>query len=164
MPILKPPYAHLVALDLNRGEIAWKVPFGDAPELRALPALKGVTLPDRLGAVGPPGAIVTKSGLVFVGGNDMALNAFDARDGRELWRYVLPRQATATPMTYLDRDGRQIVVIATGRGEDTALVAFALRSLDSQEPAMNDRYIKTVLTVIAGALIYLCIVVTPLPA
>ena len=126
VPILKPPYAHLVALDLNRGELAWKVPVGDAPELRAVPALKGVTLPDRLGAVGPPGAIVTKSGLVFVGGNDMALNAFDARDGRELWRYVLPRQATATPMTYLDRDGRQMMVIATGRGEDTALVAFAL--------------------------------------
>ena len=61
VPILKPPYAHLVAIDLNRGEIAWKVPFGDAPELRSLPALKGVPLPDRLGAVGPPGAIVTKS-------------------------------------------------------------------------------------------------------
>jgi glucose dehydrogenase len=126
VPILKPPYAHLVAIDLNRGEIAWKVPFGDAPELRSQPALKGVPLPDRLGAVGPPGAIVTKGGLVFVGGNDMALSAFDARDGREAWRYVLPRQATATPMTYLAADGRQVVVIATGRGEDTALVAFAL--------------------------------------
>ena len=70
--------------------------------------------------------IVTKSGLIFVGGNDTALSAFDARDGRELWRHVLPRQATATPMTYLDANGRQVVVIATGRGEDTALVAFAL--------------------------------------
>jgi len=126
VPILKPPYAHLVALDLNRGEIAWKVPFGDAPEIRALPALKGVPLPDRLGAVGPPGVIVTKSGLIFAGGNDMALSAFDAKDGRELWRYVLPRQATATPMSYLDANGRQIIVIATGRGEDTSLVAFAL--------------------------------------
>jgi quinoprotein glucose dehydrogenase len=126
VPILKPPYAHLVALDLNRGEIAWKVPFGDAPEIRSLPALKGVPLPDRLGAVGPPGVIVTKSELIFAGGNDMALSAFDAKDGRELWRYVLPRQATATPMTYLDANGRQIVVIATGRGEDTSLVAFAL--------------------------------------
>jgi quinoprotein glucose dehydrogenase len=93
-----------------------------------MPALKGVPLPDRLGAVGPPGAIVTKAGLVFVGGNDMALSAFDARDGRELWRYVLPRQATATPMTFLGTNGRQMVVIATGRGEDTSLVAFALPS------------------------------------
>jgi quinoprotein glucose dehydrogenase len=126
VPILKPPYAHLVAIDLNRGEIAWKVPFGDAPEIRSQPALKGVALPDRLGAVGPPGAIVTKSGLIFVGGNDMALSAFDARDGRELWRYVLPRQATATPMTYLGADGKQVVVIATGRGEDTSLVAFTI--------------------------------------
>ena len=58
----------------------------------------------------------------------MALSAFDAKDGRELWRYVLPRQATATPMTYLDANGRQVVVIATGRGEDTALVAFRLGS------------------------------------
>lgn len=126
VPILKPPYAHLVALDLNRGAIAWKVPFGDAPELRAQPALKGIPLPDRLGSVGPPGVIVTKSGLVFGGGNDMALNAFDARDGRELWRYVLPRQATATPMTYLDANGRQVVVMATGRGEDTSLIAFTI--------------------------------------
>jgi quinoprotein glucose dehydrogenase len=131
VPILKPPYAHLVALDLNRGEIAWKVPFGDAPELRAVAALKGVPLPDRLGSVGPPGVIVTRSGLVFGGGNDMALNAFDARDGRELWRYVLPRQATATPMTYLDASGRQIIVIATGRGEDTALIAFRM---DGEKP------------------------------
>ncbi len=126
VPILKPPYAHLVALDLNRGDLAWKVPFGDAPELRNVAALKGVPLPDRLGSVGPPGVIVTKSGVVFGGGNDMALNAFDAKDGREIWRYVLPRQATATPMTYQAADGRQMIVIATGRGEDTALVAFAL--------------------------------------
>jgi len=128
VPILKPPYGNLVAIDLNRGEIAWKVPFGDAPEIRALPALQGVPLPERLGAVGPPGAIVTKSALIFVGGNDMALSAFATADGRELWRYVLPRQATATPMTYMGADGRQIVVIATGRGEDTSLVAFRLEN------------------------------------
>jgi len=126
VPILKPPYAHLVAIDLNRGEIAWKVPFGDAPELRAVPALKDVPLPERLGAVGPPGAIVTRGGLIFVGGNDVALSAFDKATGREVWRHVLPRQATATPMTYLASDGRQMVVVATGRGEDTALVAFAV--------------------------------------
>ncbi|MEO7157402.1 MAG: pyrroloquinoline quinone-dependent dehydrogenase [Vicinamibacterales bacterium] len=137
VPILKPPYAHLVAIDLNRGEIAWKVPFGDAPEVRALPALKGVPLPDRLGAVGPPGAIVTKSGLIFVGGNDLALSAFSTTDGRELWRYVLPRQATATPMTYLDAAGRQVVIIATGRGEDTALVAFR-RPIDPKDDQVEN--------------------------
>jgi quinoprotein glucose dehydrogenase len=70
--------------------------------------------------------IVTRGGLVLVGGNDMGLSAFDKASGREVWRHVLPRQATATPMTYL-ADGRQFIVVATGRGDDTALVAFALK-------------------------------------
>jgi glucose dehydrogenase len=85
-----------------------------------------VTLPDRLGAPGAAGVIVTKSGVIFGGGGDAALNAFDAASGRELWRFVLPRDATGTPMTYLDANGNQLVVMATGRGEDTALVAFRL--------------------------------------
>lgn len=126
VPITKPPYGSLAALDLNKGTLEWTVPVGDSPSLRAALAAKGVPLPDRLGSQGPAGAIVTKGGLVFVSGNDFALSAFDKTNGREVWRHVLPRQATGTPMTYLSKEGRQMVVVATGRGDDTMLVAFGI--------------------------------------
>ena len=126
LPLIKPPYAHLTAIDLNRGEIAWRVTLGDWPELRRHPALRNARLPEQLGAPGPPGAIVTKGGLVFVGGGDRALHAFDARSGAALWQGALPRPTTGTPMTYRSPLGRQFVVVATGFGEDATLVAFAL--------------------------------------
>lgn len=127
LPLLKPPYGHLVSIDLNAGTIAWRVPFGDNPMLRAHPALAGVSLPERLGVAAAPGVIVTRGGLVFAGGGDMALHAVDKDDGRELWRYPLPRRVTGTPMTYRARSGRQFVVVATSSGADAALVAFALK-------------------------------------
>jgi quinoprotein glucose dehydrogenase len=126
LPLLKPPYGHLVALDLNRGTIKWRVPFGDMPALRRHPALKDVTLPPVLGAPGAPGVLATAGGLVFAGGGDTALHAVDAADGVEVWQSRLERRANGTPMTYRSRAGRQFVVIATGGGEDAALVAFAL--------------------------------------
>lgn len=131
LPLLKPPYGHLTAIDLNRGEIAWRVPVGDTPNIRANAALKDVPLPSRLGAAGAPGAIVTAGGVIFVGGGDAALNAFDAMTGQELWRHVLPTRTTATPMSYRTAGsaggaGRQYVVIATGSGSNAELVAFAL--------------------------------------
>jgi len=84
-------------------------------------------LPERLGAPGAPGSIVTKSGLVFVGGGDMALSAYDAKTGKELLRKELPRRANATPMTYRTSAGTQFVVIATGAGNNATLVALRAR-------------------------------------
>ena len=86
LPLLKPPYGHLVALDLNRGTIKWRVPFGDTPSLRRHPALKGVTLPAVLGVAGAPGVLATAGGLVFGGGGDLAFHAVDAATGAEVWR------------------------------------------------------------------------------
>ena len=126
LPLLKPPYGHLVALDLNRGTIKWRVPFGDMPSLRLHPALKGVKLPAVLGVPGAPGVLATAAGLVFAGGGDAALHAVDAATGAEVWHAPLTRRANGTPMTYRSRAGRQFVVIATGGGEDAALVAFAI--------------------------------------
>jgi glucose dehydrogenase len=126
IPLLKPPYGHLVALDLNRGAIKWRVPFGDMPALRRHPALKDVKLPAVLGVPGAPGVLATAAGLVFAGGGDAALHAVEAATGTEVWQAPLARRANGTPMTYRSRAGRQFVVVATGGGEDAALVAFAI--------------------------------------
>jgi len=132
VPLLKPPYGQLVAVDLNKGELAWQVTVGDDPRLRSHPALKEVKLPAQLGSAGVQGAIVTKGGLIFVGGGDSALHAIDKATGQELWSYSLPRRSGGTPMTYLGSDGRQYVVIATGGGSDAVLVAFAIPNNNSR--------------------------------
>lgn len=127
IPLTKPPYAHLVAVDLNQGEIAWRVPFGEgSPGIRQHPLLNGVALPDRLGTPGNAGPIATASGLVFIGGGDPYLYMFDSRTGRELARVATPQRTSGNPMTYRTRAGRQFVVIATGAGPDAGLAAFAL--------------------------------------
>ena len=127
IPLIKPPYAHLVAIDLNAGEIAWKVPFGEGSRiLRNHPLLRGVELPDRLGTFSHLGSLVTKGGLVLLGGGDPYLYAFDKATGAEIWRGATPFRTSANPMTYRARSGRQFVVIGTGAGPDAALVAFAL--------------------------------------
>ena len=126
LPLLKPPYGHLVALDLNRGAIKWRVAFGDTPSIRRHPALKDVALPAVFGAAGAPGVVATAGGLVFAGGGDVAFHAVDAATGAEVWQTAVPRRVNGTPMTYRSRAGRQFVVVATGSGEDAALVAFAI--------------------------------------
>ncbi len=127
IPVLKPPYAYLDAVNLNLGSMAWQTPFGDDEELRKHPALEGVKLPEKLGAVGDAGVIVTKGGLVFAGGGDTAFHAVDKSSGKDLWSYPTPGVKTnGTPMTY-QWDGRQYVVIAVGgAGTDAALLAFSL--------------------------------------
>jgi len=114
------------SIDLNNGEIVWRVPFGDDLRLRTHPALKDVKLPEKLGASGNSGAIVTKGGVIFVGGGDTAIHAVDTKDGRDLWSFDLGRRTSGTPMTYRTASGKQVVVIASGAGRDCRLTAFAL--------------------------------------
>jgi glucose dehydrogenase len=70
--------------------------------------------------------MVTASGLVFIGGGDGYLYAFDKKNGKELWRGKIPYEGTGVPMTYRTNSGRQFIVIATGSGGDNLLVAFSL--------------------------------------
>jgi quinoprotein glucose dehydrogenase len=127
LPLVSPPYAVLVAIDLNRGEIAWRVPLGDNPAVRNHPLLKGVALPERLGSSGNlGGAMVTKSGLIFIGGGDGYFYAFETKTGKEVWRSKIPYNNTANPMTYRTKSGKQFIVMATGSSDQNALLAFAV--------------------------------------
>ncbi len=127
LPLNRPPYAYLVAVDMNAGTIAWRVPFGRGSDrIRNHPGLADVEVPDRLGTPGAPGGFVTAGGLYFAGGGEDALYAFDKVTGEELWHGALIERSTATPMTYETDDGQQFVLIATGSGANQELVAFSL--------------------------------------
>lgn len=126
LPINKPPYGTLTAIDLNTGETKWQVPLGDSPDVRAHPALAGVVLPERLGVSGAPGPLVTAGGLILITGGGRVLHAIDTRSGVTLWEMDLGQTAYANPMTYRTRDGRQFLAIATGGGTTSKLVVLAL--------------------------------------
>ena len=126
-PCQKPPWGHLTAIDLNKGEFRWRVVLGVVDELLA----KGLP-PTGTSNLG--GSVVTAGGLVFIGAtNDSRFRAFDKDTGKLLWEVRLPASAHATPMTFLGkRSGKQFVVIAAGGGNKyndayaDALLAFAL--------------------------------------
>jgi quinoprotein glucose dehydrogenase len=126
LPIAKPPYGTLTAIDLNTGDTMWTIPLGDNPAVRNHPALAGVPLPEKLGVVGSPGGIVTRGGLVFITGGGRVLYAIDSRTGEYKWEHDLGQVAYANPMTFRSRAGKQYVVIATGAGTTSRLVAFAI--------------------------------------
>jgi quinoprotein glucose dehydrogenase len=125
LPLFKPPYGTLTAIDLTSGDHAWQVPAGDMPEVRQHPLLRGLQLP-QLGVTGSPGPMVTAGGLVFLTGGGSVLYAHDAETGVVLWQSDLGANGYANPMTYAARDGRQYVAIATGSGENAVLKVFAL--------------------------------------
>ena len=124
-PAVEPPWGTLNAIDLNKGEIAWKIPFGEYPELAA----KGLR---PTGSENYGGPVVTAGGLLFIAAtnHDRKFHAFDKATGELLWEAALPAAGNATPATY-EIDGRQFVVVAAGGGKSGApsggsYVAFAL--------------------------------------
>ncbi len=112
VPCYAPPYGALVAVDVNKGEIAWTSTLGINESLASMGDLGLKTGTRNLG-----GSIATASGLVFIAAtNDHRIRAFDARTGKELWVAELPASGHATPMTYMGKDGAQYVVIAASGG------------------------------------------------
>jgi quinoprotein glucose dehydrogenase len=126
-PATAPPWGTLNAINLNTGEYAWKIPFGEYPELAA----QGIK---NTGTENYGGPLVTAGGLLFIGATnyDKRFHAFDKATGKLLWETTLPFAGNATPITY-QLKGRQFVVIAAGGGKDLksksggVYVAFALQ-------------------------------------
>ena len=136
IPCTAPPWGRLVAVDLADGKVAWQVPLGSVHEMGPFP------LPWHIdwGTPNLGGGVVTDGGVFFIGATmDRQFRAFDVRDGRELWSYDLPVDATATPMSYV-HEGRQYVVINAGghamydRGTGDFLIAFALPANPRHDP------------------------------
>lgn len=125
IPISKPPYGTLTAIDLDSGERRWQITLGDRPVVRTHPDLRKLKLPP-LGVPGAPGGVATRGGLVFITGGGSTLYAIDARDGAMRWSVPLGTVGYSNPMTYRASDGRQYVVVATGEGRGAMLQAFVL--------------------------------------
>jgi quinoprotein glucose dehydrogenase len=125
LPIAKPPYGTLTAIDLRTGRHRWQVTLGDRRSLRSHPALRALKLPP-LGVAGAPGGVVTRGGLIFITGGGDVLHAIESRSGRTLWSAELGQTGYANPMVFESRSGQPFVVIATGNGSGGSLQAFTL--------------------------------------
>src|SRR5581483_7381664 len=120
LPLVKPPYASISAIDLNKGDILWQIAHGETPDnIRNNPALKGVTIP-RTGRPGVFSVLVTKT-LVIAGERGTfttpngqvgaMLRAYDKATGKEMGAVYMPAGQTGTPMTYM-LNGKQYIVLA----------------------------------------------------
>ena len=122
LPCFKPPWGRLIAVNAKTGEFAWDVPLGISENL---PPEKQHT-----GANNSAGGTATAGGLFFIGStSDHRFRAFDSRTGKELWVTKLDHNATAIPMTYRAKNGKQYVAIVAASGgptNDRGLVVFSL--------------------------------------
>jgi quinoprotein glucose dehydrogenase len=137
LPLIKPPYGQISAINLNTGDIVWQVPHGETPEaLRDHPALRGLDIP-KTGRTGPLGTLTTKT-LVISGESGFStlpsgqrgarLFAYDKATGAVVGTVFMPAPQTGTPMTYVV-NGKQYLVLAVGGGTYPAeILAYALPS------------------------------------
>jgi quinoprotein glucose dehydrogenase len=135
LPLVKPPYGRITALDMNRGELAWQIAHGDTPDnIRNHPALKGVDVP-RTGRQGRIGVLTTKT-LVIAGEGGMVttasgqrgalLRAYNKATGADAGSVYMPAPQTGSPMTYLVNGRQHIAVAISAPGYGAELLTFRL--------------------------------------
>ncbi len=127
LPLVKPPYGRITAIDMNTGEHRWMAVNGDTPDdIKNNPALAGLAIPPT-GKASRATLLVTKT-LLFAGegyGGAPVLRAYDKATGAVVAELPLPGASSSKPMTYM-LDGKQYLVLAVGRDIPAELVAFAL--------------------------------------
>jgi quinoprotein glucose dehydrogenase len=139
LPLIKPPYGTISAINLDKGEIVWQIAHGETPDfVRNHPALKGLNIP-RTGQPGyDTGTMVTKS--LVVAGDGMVtttadhprgamLRAYDKMTGKEVGRVFLPAPESGSPMTYMVNGKQYIVVAVSGGNYSGEYIAFSLPSV-----------------------------------
>jgi quinoprotein glucose dehydrogenase len=135
MPLLKPPYGRITAINLDKGDITWQIAHGETPDVvRNNPALKGLTIP-RTGRAGIIGVLTTKT-LVIAGEagffttpsgtRGAMLRAYDKASGNEVGAVYMPAPQSGSPMTYMLNGQQYIVVAISGNNYPGELVAFRL--------------------------------------
>lgn len=137
LPIMKPPYGQISAIDLGKGEIVWQIAHGETPDsVRNHPDLKGLNIP-RTGRPGPVGSLTTKTLLISgeagfgptpTGARGAMLRAYDKATGKEVGAVYIPAPQTGTPMTYMVNGKQYIVLAVSGAGYSGELIAFRLPS------------------------------------
>ncbi|HET9360518.1 MAG TPA: hypothetical protein VFO58_12270, partial [Vicinamibacterales bacterium] len=135
LPLVKPPYGRISAIDLNKGDLLWQIAHGETPDnIRNHPLLKGLTIP-RTGRQGRIGTLVTRSLLVAGEGGlftlpdgrrGAMLRAYNKATGQEVGSVYMPAPQTGSPMTYLLNGQQYIVVAISGPGFPGELIAFRL--------------------------------------
>ncbi len=145
LPLIKPPYGTISAINLDRGEIAWQIAHGETPDaVRNNPALKGVNIP-RTGQTGyNVGTLITKS-LVIAGEGQLTnldgvrgakLRAYDKTNGKEVGAVYMPAPETGSPMTYMVNGKQYIVVAVSGGAYSGEYLAFTLPESE-EKPAVT---------------------------
>ncbi|WP_165856830.1 glucose/quinate/shikimate family membrane-bound PQQ-dependent dehydrogenase [Marinobacter sp. JSM 1782161] len=112
VPCQQPPWGYVAGADLQTGEITWKHKNGTVEDMTALP------LPLKMGVPGIGGPVITDSGVVFMAASvDDYIRGYNLKTGEQIWESRLPAGGQATPMTYLNSQGEQMVVqVAGGHG------------------------------------------------
>jgi quinoprotein glucose dehydrogenase len=148
LPLLKPPYGRITAIDMNKGDIVWQIAHGETPDnVRNNPALKGLDIP-RTGRPGLLGPLVTRTLVICgeagifttpSGERGAMLRAYDKATGKEVGAVYMPAPQSGSPMTYMLNGEQYLVLAISGANYSGELVAFKLPGSDGEPQTQREQ-------------------------